>query len=70
MVEQRLAAQRHIGYLPENAPIYKDMLVQDYLTWMAKLRDIPATERMSRLSAVVWACGLDSVLTKPVGHLS
>ncbi|MEE2713426.1 MAG: ATP-binding cassette domain-containing protein [Planctomycetota bacterium] len=70
VVERRLAAQRHIGYLPENAPIYKDMLVQDYLTWMAKLREIPATERMSRLSTVVWACGLDSVLTKPVGHLS
>ena len=67
---QRLAAQRHIGYLPENAPIYKDMLVQDYLTWMAKLREIPATERMGRLSTVVWACGLEDALTKPVGHLS
>ena len=70
IVEQRLAAQRHIGYLPENAPIYKDMLVQDYLLWICKLREVPAPERMARISAVVWACGLQDVLIKPVGHLS
>ncbi len=70
VVTERLLAQRHVGYLPENAPIYRDSLVQDYLMWMARLREIPATERTSRLSAVVHACGLEGVLTKPVGHLS
>lgn len=70
IVSDRIAAQRHLGYLPENAPIYKDMLVQDYLQLMARLREVPPTERQRRLSAVIHACSLQSVMTKPVGHLS
>jgi len=70
IVEERLQAQRYIGYLPENAPIYRDMLVQDYLVLMARLRDVPAVERLRRISFVVHACGLAEVLTRPVGHLS
>src|SRR5262249_39434588 len=53
-----------------NAPLYRDMLVQDYLLFMAQLRSIPAKDRMSRVSAVVSGCDLGSVLTKPIGHLS
>jgi ABC-2 type transport system ATP-binding protein len=70
IVTDRLAAQKHLGYLPENAPLYRDMLVQDYLVFMAKLRSMPAGERMKRVGAVVDSCGLESVLTKPIAHLS
>jgi ABC-2 type transport system ATP-binding protein len=70
IVDDRLAAQRHLGYLPENAPLYRDMLVQDYLLFMAKLRSIAATDRLKRVGYVVDVCDLESVLTKPIGHLS
>jgi ABC-2 type transport system ATP-binding protein len=70
VVNDRLAAQRHLGYLPENAPLYRDMLVQDYLVFMARLRSVPAADRLGRVGAVVDACDLGSVLTKPIGHLS
>ncbi len=70
LVTQRLAAQSLLGYLPENAPVWRDMLVQDYLLLMAKLRNVPATERQKRFSEVVRACDLASVRTKPVAHLS
>jgi ABC-2 type transport system ATP-binding protein len=70
VVNDRLAAQRHLGYLPENAPLYRDMLVQDYLVFMARLRSIPAADRLRRVGAAVDACDLGSVLTKPIGHLS
>jgi ABC-2 type transport system ATP-binding protein len=70
IVEDRLRAQRSLGYLPENAPTYKDMLVQDYLLYMARLRQVAASDRRRRLSSVVFACGLKGVMTKPVGHLS
>src|SRR5262245_7038541 len=53
IVTDRLAAQRHLGYLPENAPLYRDMLVQDYLVFMARLRSVPAAERPRRVGAVV-----------------
>jgi ABC-2 type transport system ATP-binding protein len=70
IVADRLAAQRHIGYLPEAAPLYRDMLVQDYLLFMARLRSVAAADRLRRVGAVVDACDLRSVLTKPIGHLS
>src|SRR5882762_5713913 len=34
------AAKRHIGYLPENNPLYEDMLVHDYLAFIADLREL------------------------------
>lgn len=70
VVEERLEAQRRVGYLPENAPIYTDMLVQDYLLYMADLRQVSPGDRLVRLAAVTEACGLWDVLTRPVGHLS
>jgi ABC-2 type transport system ATP-binding protein len=70
VVNDRLAAQRQLGYLPENAPLYRDMLVQDYLLFMARLRSVDSGKRLGRVGAVVDACDLGSVLTKPIGHLS
>jgi ABC-2 type transport system ATP-binding protein len=70
IVRERLAAQSLIGYLPENAPVWRDLLVQDYLMLMAKLRQVAASERRARFSEVVSALDLESVLVKPVAHLS
>ena len=67
---ERLAAQRALGYLPENAPLWRDMRVQDSLLFMARLREIPADRCLARLSAVVRACGLEAMLARPIGHLS
>ena len=41
--EDRLGVQRQIGYMPESAPLYREMLVQEYLLMLAELRGIPAT---------------------------
>ncbi len=70
IVQERIAAQRHLGYLPESAPVYRDLLVQEYLQLMAKLREVVPADRRRRISAVVAACSLKDVLTKPIGHLS
>ena len=45
VVEQPLAVQERIGYLPENAPLYHDMLVQDYLVFMAEAVGVPGPTR-------------------------
>ena len=66
-----LAAQRRIGYLPENAPLYRDMLVQEYLAFMARIRGVPVEERRERRSTEVDpACGLTDRVVQPIGHLS
>src|SRR6202167_377815 len=39
--ESPIEGKRRIGYLPETPPLYVDMLVQDYLEYVAKLKQVP-----------------------------
>ncbi len=70
VVEDPIAVQRHIGYLPENAPLYLDMAVQEYLLMVAELRELPVAERPKLISDAVYATGLEKHLTRPIGDLS
>ncbi len=66
----RLSAARLIGYLPESAPLYEDMMVVDFLDYIAELRDIPKEERAKRRREMCERCGLGDVLGKDIGQLS
>jgi ABC-2 type transport system ATP-binding protein len=57
----------NIGYLPENNPLYKDMRVDEYLLFKAKLRN---SKNKPSLRKIAKKCGLLSVLTKPIETLS
>jgi len=70
VTENPLEVQRRIGYLPENAPLYHDMLVQEYLAFMADVRGLDGPTRRRRLETVVGECAIGEVLTRPIGHLS
>ena len=70
VVSDPLSVQRRIGYLPENAPVYHEMTVQEYLIMMAELRDVPVDQRRSMLSDAIYATGLEDYLTRPIGNLS
>lgn len=70
VVEDAIQVQSRIGYLPENAPLYLDMAVQEYLTMMADLRQIPEASRRGLISEAVYACGLEQQLVRPIGDLS
>jgi ABC-2 type transport system ATP-binding protein len=65
-----LEVQQRIGYLPENAPLYGDMLAQEYLGFMADVRQLAPAERRRRIAQVVEECAIHSVLTRPIAHLS
>jgi ABC-2 type transport system ATP-binding protein len=65
-----LAVQRRIGYLPENAPVYGDMLVQEYLCFMAEMRGLDASTMRRRIVEVAEQCDVATVLTRTIGHLS
>ncbi len=43
--DQPIEAKRRTGYLPETPPLYHDMTVQDYLTFVAKIKGVPSNER-------------------------
>ena len=70
VLSQRHQVQELIGYLPENAPLYHDLSVQAYLKTMAELRQMPAEQQPARISAAVYAAGLENHLTRPIGQLS
>ena len=63
-----LAVRELIGYLPESAPIYSDMVVFDYLSYIAELRGIENSE--SRISEMADLCGIREVMHKTVNELS
>jgi ABC-2 type transport system ATP-binding protein len=70
VLEQPTQAQQKIGYLPENNPLYKDMLVAEFLRLCARLHRIPKHERANALDFAVNAVGIDEVYYRPIGQLS
>jgi ABC-2 type transport system ATP-binding protein len=63
-------AKRRIGYLPENNPLYSDMLVADYLAFIADLRELDGVVRDRSLEEAVTSTGIASVYYRPIGELS
>ncbi|MFQ5718583.1 MAG: ATP-binding cassette domain-containing protein [Acidobacteriota bacterium] len=70
VIDEPLVVQSKIGYLPENAPLYGDMLVQEYLRFMADMRGLEPATRRQRFGQVVDECCITDVLTRPIGQLS
>src|SRR5687767_12947879 len=70
VVEDPLSVRAVLGYLPENAPLYLDMAVQEYLLMMAELRGIPADRQKSLLSDAIYSTAIETKLTQPIGSLS
>jgi ABC-2 type transport system ATP-binding protein len=70
VLEHTQEVQAQIGYLPETAPLYRELTVQGYLKMMAELRNIPEAEQRARISEAVYATGLADHLTRPIGELS
>jgi ABC-2 type transport system ATP-binding protein len=63
-------AKRRIGYLPENNPLYAEMLVSEWLHYVAGLRDIRGPDRRASLDEAIAATGMESVYHRPIGELS
>jgi ABC-2 type transport system ATP-binding protein len=67
---QSLDIRRHIGYLPEDTPLYKSMSVLEFLTFVAHIREVPRDQLKARLRRVVEVCGIGTVLGQIIGTLS
>jgi ABC-2 type transport system ATP-binding protein len=65
-----IEVKKHIGYLPENNPLYPDMTVIDYLKFVAALYDIPKKQVGGRILEMVRVCGLEGEKHKKIGELS
>lgn len=65
-----LEIKKLIGYLPESAPLYPDMLVYDYLRFVASVREIEGAQADSRMKELADMCGINEVMHKPIHELS
>ncbi len=60
-------SKRKIGYMPESAPLYGEMIVADYLEYVAQMQGVNPKEKVPQLASV---CGLTDVMHKNVSDLS
>ncbi len=70
MGEDTLKIKKMIGYLPESAPIYHNMLVYDYLSFIADMRELDKSVKNSIIHNLADLCGINEVMHKPVNELS
>ena len=65
-----LEIKKLMGYLPESAPLYNEMLAYDYLKYVALIRNIEKDRIETRLKEVAGLCGINEVMHKPIDTLS
>ncbi len=68
--QDMLSIKRLMGYLPESAPLYHNMLVFDYLEYVAKVRGLDGEKKKSRIKTIAELCGLKGIMHKTIGELS
>jgi len=68
--DNMLEIKKMIGYLPESAPLYHDMLVFDYLSYVAEIRGLGRGEMISRIKELSDICGLREVMHRSIHELS
>ena len=62
--------RQKIGYLPESVPLYGEMMVYDYLRFIAEIRGVPGAKRHDAIKRVVELTGLGPMVAKNIMELS
>lgn len=70
ILEDTMAVRKMIGYMPENAPLYGDMAVLEFLEYMARIREMPKSEIRDAIKRVVKMCALQDVMHQSIDTLS
>ena len=68
--EQPIEAKRRTGYLPETPPLYPDMTVRDYLSFVARIKGVPRGERTARVNEMMEKTRISDVADRHCGKLS
>ena len=67
ITQDPVQAKSKIGYMPESAPLYSDMIVEDYLNYVAQMQNVDAAQKVP---ALCQTCGLKEVMHKNISELS
>ena len=68
--ESPLEVKRHIGYLPESPPLYLELTVREYLTFVGRLKGMTSDTLAQRLPHTMEQTGLGDVRGRVIGNLS
>jgi ABC-2 type transport system ATP-binding protein len=68
--EQPFEVKKRIGYLPEMPPVYPEMSVRDYLTFVANIKNVPSADVKRRTEEVMERCSVADVRDRLIGKLS
>ena len=63
-------AKRQIGYMPEGVPLYNDLTVKEFITYMAELKKVPSKEKKQKVQKAMEDTGLVDVENKLIKNLS
>lgn len=63
-------ARKQIGYMPENVPLYYELTVKEFITYMAELKFVKRQERKEEVQKVIKETGLEEVQKKLIKNLS
>jgi len=70
VIEQPMEVKKRIGYLPETPPLYPEMEVVEYLTFVGRLKGVPSSNLARRVEEVAEKCAVTDVKTKLISKLS
>lgn len=70
LLERPLAAKTRLGYLPEIPPLYRELSVDEFLCFAARLHRVPGDGVAAAVTRVVLRCGLSEVSGRQIGRLS
>ena len=70
IIDNPIEAKSCLGYLPENPPVYRDLTVDEYLIYCARLHRIPSKKLRVALDEAKQHCGLEQVGRRLIGNLS
>ncbi len=63
-------AKKEIGYMPEGVPLYTDLTVKEFVTYMAELRKVERKTKKQKVQEVLKETGLDTMQNKLIKNLS
>jgi ABC-2 type transport system ATP-binding protein len=70
ILEQPLEVKKRIGYLPETPPVYPEMRIEEYLTFVGRIKGLTGTDLGSRVDYACSRCAIADVKDKIIGKLS
>ena len=64
MLKKPKKAKKEIGYMPEGVPLYSDLTVKEFITYMAEIKNVNKKERKDKIQKIIEDTGLKDVQNK------